>query len=200
MHGCGASRWCPPSRGRRQRLQADRQVGRALPRSRGARVHLPRKRARHAQQQNDVQVTRTLEHLSTLRWRCRMAHAEGRPHVGWFWVACQLAPPVQSHGKCALCVYVRYMYTVLGRGRCAFEVPCVAVDTFQCGGLYVWSGERQGTRGCRGLTGDANAVCWSGISVIPHTYNQVALVHALVHASLYAMYGWFVCMSASSYN
>ena len=28
---------------------------------------LTRKRARHAQQQNDVQVTRTLEHLSTLR-------------------------------------------------------------------------------------------------------------------------------------
>ena len=40
--------------------------GRALPRSRGVRVHLPRQRARHAQQQNNVQATRTLKHLSTL--------------------------------------------------------------------------------------------------------------------------------------
>jgi hypothetical protein len=68
--------------GRRQRLQADRQVGRALPRSRGVRVHLPRKRARHAQQQNDVQVTRTLEHLSTLCWRCRMVNAWRMPRGG----------------------------------------------------------------------------------------------------------------------
>ena len=56
--------------------------GRALPRSRGVRVHLPR----HAQQQNDVQVTRTPEHLSTLCWRGRIAHAKGRPRAAWVWV------------------------------------------------------------------------------------------------------------------
>jgi len=38
--------------------------------------------------------------MSTLRWRRRMAHAEGRPRAGRVWVVAVSSPHVQSHGKC----------------------------------------------------------------------------------------------------
>ena len=140
QHGCGASRWCPPSWAT---TTAPSRSTSGVARYRDHAAFgciLTRKRARHAQQQNDVQVTRTLEHLcpvDAVLTAGRMARAEGRPRAWWVWVRSGwylcAHPHVQSHGKCALCVYVRIRPAV----GCAFKrsMRCVA-ETL--GGLYVW--------------------------------------------------------------
>jgi hypothetical protein len=117
-----ASRWCPPSWAT---TTAPSRSTSGVARYRDHAAFgciLTRKRARHAQQQNDVQVTLALEHLSTgPHGACRGAAAR----AGWVWVVAVSSPHVQSHGKCALCVYVRYDRG--GSRWCAFFKPGRAV-------------------------------------------------------------------------
>ena len=44
-----------------------------------------------------------------------MAHAEGRPHVGWVWAVPGSSPHVQSHGTC-VCMLCVCGSTRVGRG------------------------------------------------------------------------------------